>query len=146
MRQNGFVISIKLEQTASLLGTQALGYECASETWLCKRLGSVWIWLWWHELLRSPGINLIHCFKMGLRNWWLISFGNIYLKSWRNGISTDIIIKPLGQSKFDVLPQEIAEVVVAADFTGRGRPWHDRVGTHLIGSSGCLVTSTPWTF
>ena len=35
-------------QTASLLGTRALGFEFGSAARLCKRLRSVWNYLWGH--------------------------------------------------------------------------------------------------
>ena len=47
----------KMVQTASLLGTQALGYEFDSAARLSKRPGSVWNCLWRHASKRSPWIN-----------------------------------------------------------------------------------------
>ena len=47
---------IKMVQTASRIGTHALGLEFDSAARLSKRPGSVWNCLWGHALKKSPGI------------------------------------------------------------------------------------------
>ena len=39
---------IRMVQTASLFGTQVLGYEFGSANLQCKRFGNVWNYLWGH--------------------------------------------------------------------------------------------------
>ena len=48
---------MKMVQTASLLGTQAYGWEFDSAARPCKRPGSVWNCQLGNALQRSPGIN-----------------------------------------------------------------------------------------